>query len=213
MAHAHLLGQRQPVLVFAVIAFELRLTHGRCLQADAIEVAFCCDHAADVFVETLLGKTLAFELHDEGVIACEDRSQLVDCGIDILVGNLKTGTLRRLGYERLFDHAVHRLAAQLCQQLQLIAAGPYGHALRIAVFDVEAVEALIAYRLTIDAYRIARIDALRQDSGPRRQQDEQQAAPWYSHCGDSAGGAGMPIRLRNGRSVYLRFRDGAPTNT
>jgi hypothetical protein len=168
----------------------------------------------------LPGEALLREPAGKGLGAVEDRTQFVDLRVDFSFVRLDPFPLRRLAHDLLLDHEVHGLAAQPIEQRHLEAARADGDHLRAPVLLVEGGEALIADRNAVDPYRVTGVDPL--GKGPCVHEQD-------GHCGGPArdpphrsslvpaldpsfaAGAGIPIRLANGRSVYFTFCDRDPT--
>jgi hypothetical protein len=111
--------------------------------------------------KAFLGKAVGLELHAELHVAVEDRTELADVLLQFLVIRRYAFLLGGLRDDLLFDDEIHGLLAQFLHQLQLITTGANLHALRVAVFDIEALEPLVADRLVVYAHGVTGVNALR----------------------------------------------------
>jgi hypothetical protein len=150
-----------------------------------------------------LGVPVRLELHAELLVGVEHVAEFRD--LLVYLGRVSRDALilGRLLDEFLLDHQVHRLDAQLLQQFELVAARADLHAFRVAVLDIEALEALVAYGLVINAHGVAGVDALRLRRA-RYDAEHQQPGPCTNNqltasVVDSSA-AGTAIRLKSVRS-------------
>ena len=148
--------------------------------------------------EALLGKTVVLEFHQELVVPVKNRAQLLDLLFDLRRIDLDAFPFRSLRHDFLFDHQVHRLYAELLQQLQLVAAGADLHALGIAILDVKAVEALVTDGLVVNANGITGVNGLRLRRRAKCQQRQDRQNQTLHQFADSflvSCAAGIAIRL------------------